>query len=44
MVLAPLQCIFLCLTYLQCNPNLENRHTLRYLVDEVIDIFGFDTK
>ncbi len=42
--LAPLQCIFLCLTYLQCNPNLENRHTSRYLVDEVIDIFGFDTK
>lgn len=41
--LAPLQCVFLCLTYLQCNPNLENGQTLRYLVDEVIDIFCSDT-
>lgn len=40
--LAPLQCAFLCLTFLQYNRNSENRQTLRYFVDEVIDIFASD--
>ena len=44
--LAPFQCIFLCLTYLQYNRDCNNRPLIRYFVDEVIDIFaspGVDT-
>ena len=38
--LAPLQFVFLCLTYMQYNRNPENSHNMRYLVDQVIDIFA----
>ena len=38
--LAPLQCVFLCLTYIQYNRAVENGQIIRYFVDEVIDIFA----
>lgn len=38
--LAPLQCVFLCLTYLRYNRAAENGQIIRYFVDAVIDIFA----
>lgn len=36
---APLQCVFLLLTYLQHNRQSQHAHLARYYVDEVIDVF-----
>lgn len=36
---APLQCVFLILTYLQHNRHSEHAHLARYYVDEVTDVF-----
>lgn len=39
---APLQCVFLILTYLQRNRDFAHAHLARHLVDEVIDVFAPD--
>ena len=42
--LGPLQCVFLCLTYLQYNRASENQRVIYYYVDEVFRIFASSAK